>query len=185
MRATIKQFKNLSMLVAGILFLFMIFMNTYIIPTGYTGVLVRFGQIDERPERKVSACRAAADPYLVVRERKTRLERFGEDKPRRADAVVAAGGPAVRDGRQAVLNVERREAKLFREESRHAFPARAVAHRPPAAVDGQDKGRVPVHVGRQEQIAQAERSDRRVIRNVADNSHLCRSSHASARHGYR
>ena len=49
MRATIKQFKNLIMLVAGILFVFMIFMNTYIIPTGYTGVLVRFGQIDERP----------------------------------------------------------------------------------------------------------------------------------------
>lgn len=27
----------------------MLFLNTHIIPTGYTGVLVRFGQIDERP----------------------------------------------------------------------------------------------------------------------------------------
>ena len=49
MIATIKQFKNLIMLVTGIFFVLMLFLNTHIIPTGYTGVLVRFGQIDERP----------------------------------------------------------------------------------------------------------------------------------------
>ena len=49
MIATIKQFKNLIMLIFTILLVFTMFMNTHIIPTGYTGVLVRFGQIDDRP----------------------------------------------------------------------------------------------------------------------------------------
>ena len=49
MIATIKQFKNLIMLVFAIILVFTVFMNTHIIPTGYTGVLVRFGQIDDRP----------------------------------------------------------------------------------------------------------------------------------------
>ena len=49
MMATIKQFKNLIMLVLGIFLLLTLYLNTHIIQTGYTGVLVRFGQIDERP----------------------------------------------------------------------------------------------------------------------------------------
>lgn len=43
MIATIKQFKNLIMLITGIFFVLMLFLNTHIIPTGCTGVLVRFG----------------------------------------------------------------------------------------------------------------------------------------------
>ncbi len=49
MRALIKQYKNLITLVTIILGLLIVFSNSYIIPTGYTGVLVRFGQIDDRP----------------------------------------------------------------------------------------------------------------------------------------
>ena len=49
MMALIKQFKNLILSVLGVLFVLIIIMNTYVIPTGYTGVLIRFGQIDERP----------------------------------------------------------------------------------------------------------------------------------------
>ena len=45
----IKQFKNLILSVLGVLVVLTIMMNTYVIPTGYTGVLVRFGQIDDRP----------------------------------------------------------------------------------------------------------------------------------------
>ena len=37
------------MLVLGIFLLLTLYLNTYIMQTGYTGVLVRFGQIDERP----------------------------------------------------------------------------------------------------------------------------------------
>jgi regulator of protease activity HflC (stomatin/prohibitin superfamily) len=51
MRATIKQFKNLIVLVLCILFLFTIVFNLHIIPTGYTGVRVKFGQIQEQPEQ--------------------------------------------------------------------------------------------------------------------------------------
>ena len=47
--ATIKQFKNLIMSLTVIFLVLTLFLNTHIIPTGYTGVLVRFGQIDERP----------------------------------------------------------------------------------------------------------------------------------------
>lgn len=49
MTAKIKQFKNLIMLVLGVVFLLMVYQNTHVVQTGYTGVLVRLGQIDERP----------------------------------------------------------------------------------------------------------------------------------------
>ena len=49
MKALIKQYKNLIALITIIVGLLIVFSNTYVIPTGYTGVLVRFGQIDERP----------------------------------------------------------------------------------------------------------------------------------------
>ena len=51
MKATIKQFKNLIFLVVGILLVFTIIFNLHIIPTGYTGVRVKFGQIQEQPEQ--------------------------------------------------------------------------------------------------------------------------------------
>ena len=51
MRATIKQFKNLIVLVLCILFLLTVVFNLHIIPTGYTGVRVKFGQIQEQPEQ--------------------------------------------------------------------------------------------------------------------------------------
>ena len=51
MKAFIKQFKNLIILVVSILLVFTIVFNLHIIPTGYTGVRVKFGQIQEQPER--------------------------------------------------------------------------------------------------------------------------------------
>lgn len=51
MKAFIKQFKNLIILVVSILLVFTIVFNLHIIPTGYTGVRVKFGQIQEQPEQ--------------------------------------------------------------------------------------------------------------------------------------
>ena len=51
MKAFIKQFKNLIFLVVAILLVFTIIFNLHIIPTGYTGVRVKFGQIQEQPEQ--------------------------------------------------------------------------------------------------------------------------------------
>ena len=49
MTATNKHFKNLMMTIAVIFLSFITFLSIHIIPTGYTGVLVHLGQIDERP----------------------------------------------------------------------------------------------------------------------------------------
>ena len=51
MKAILKQYKNLILLVAGLLLLLTIIFNLHIIPTGYTGVRVKFGQIQEQPEQ--------------------------------------------------------------------------------------------------------------------------------------
>ena len=51
MKAFIKQFKNLIFLVVAILLVFTIIFNLHIIPTGYTGVRVKFGQIQAQPEQ--------------------------------------------------------------------------------------------------------------------------------------
>ena len=45
----IKQYKNLIFLVSSFLLLILLIFNTYSIPAGYTGVLIRHGLIDERP----------------------------------------------------------------------------------------------------------------------------------------
>ena len=45
----IKQFKNLIMLLSGLVFLFIMYLNMHVIPVGYTGVLVRLGRIAEQP----------------------------------------------------------------------------------------------------------------------------------------
>ena len=45
----IKQFKNLIMLSAGIVFLLIMYLNIHVVPVGYTGVFERLGQIDSRP----------------------------------------------------------------------------------------------------------------------------------------
>ena len=49
MKATIKQFKNLILLVVGVLLLLTLVFNLHIIPTGYTGVRTTFGQIQPEP----------------------------------------------------------------------------------------------------------------------------------------
>ena len=45
----IKQYKNLILLVVGTVVLLLLVFNTYRIPVGYTGVLVRFGRIEDTP----------------------------------------------------------------------------------------------------------------------------------------
>ena len=129
-------------------------------------------QMRKRPQREVSARRAAAYPYLVVRKREPLLEFFGKHKPRSLHAVVTAGRPAIFRRCKAIFDVERREAKPLREEACNAFPARAVAARPSAAVDGQDDWRFRCHLLRQIQIAQSKLAVLRRIRNIADNPHF-------------
>ena len=51
MKALMKQYKNLIGLVVAVLLIFTIVFNLHIIPTGYTGVRVKFGQIQEQPEQ--------------------------------------------------------------------------------------------------------------------------------------
>lgn len=51
MKATIKQYKNLIGLVLAVLLVLTLVFNLHIIPTGYTGVRVKFGQIQEQPEQ--------------------------------------------------------------------------------------------------------------------------------------
>ena len=46
MRALVKQYKNLIMMVAVIFLLLITFFNMHTLPTGYTGILVRFGRIE-------------------------------------------------------------------------------------------------------------------------------------------
>ena len=46
MRALVKQYKNLIMMVAVIFLLLITFFNVHTVPTGYTGILVRFGRIE-------------------------------------------------------------------------------------------------------------------------------------------
>ena len=49
MTATNKPFRNFIASVMVIFLFLIVFLSIHIIPTGYTGVLVRLGQIDERP----------------------------------------------------------------------------------------------------------------------------------------
>ena len=46
MRALVKQYKNLIMMVAVIFLILITFFNVHTVPTGYTGLLVRFGRIE-------------------------------------------------------------------------------------------------------------------------------------------
>ena len=45
----IKQYKNLIMLLAGMIFLLIMYINVHVIPVGYTGVLEVLGRIDSKP----------------------------------------------------------------------------------------------------------------------------------------
>ena len=46
MRALVKQYKNLIMMVAVIFLILITFFNVHTVSTGYTGILVRFGRIE-------------------------------------------------------------------------------------------------------------------------------------------
>lgn len=51
MKTAMKQFKGLIVLALTVLLLLTVIFNLHIIPTGYTGVRVKFGQIQEQPEQ--------------------------------------------------------------------------------------------------------------------------------------
>ncbi len=90
----------------------------------------------------------------------------GEHELRRRHAVVAARGPRVLRGGEAVLDVERRETEFALEELGDARHARTMQRGPAAAVDHEDERRVGPHVVRQVEVAQAIRAQSRIIRNV-------------------
>ena len=88
----------------------------------------------QRPQRQMAAGRAAAYPYLVVRQGKTLFECGRQEKLRRFHTIVPACRPSVGRRRKTVFDVERDKSKALRKKSGNTLPAGAIATRPSATV---------------------------------------------------